>query len=419
MHFRRHEELPRYSMKLAILGTDFHILQLATAARAAGHEFVWVGDVRPSDASAIGRLAADSTDRTNTWELLLDRGTVDGILVGHGAATADLRAEQLKRIAAEGVPMLVVHPILESVLPYYEIDMARRESRGIVQHYNPLFEFPAAPRLSEWVRDGHPTIGTIHQLTCERRVSSGDRGTVLAAVARDVELVAAVAESIKRVSAIGPSTPDSSFASLQIQMTTTNVASVRWSVGAMATNRTGLTLTLLGEQGSVSLRVDDNSSRAASTWQLASAVDGREDSESEQTFDPAASAIQRFTSAISTPTSADAPEQSTWQAATRAMEVVDAVELSLQKGRTIEVFQQQLTERLAFRGTMAAFGCGLLLLAFLAIVVIAILGGAEGMVREKMAPAWPLLLLAVLAFFLLLQAIPLLAQKRHDQEPPS
>ena len=101
------------------------------------------------------------------------------------------------------------------------------------------------------------------------------------------------------------------------------------------------------------------------------------------------------------------------------MEVVDAVELSLQKGRTIEVFQQQLTERLAFRGTMAAFGCGLLLLAFLAIVVIAILGGAEGMVREKIAPAWPLLLLAVLAFFLLLQAIPLLAQKRHDQEPPS
>jgi len=250
-------------------------------------------------------------------------------------------------------------------------------------------------------------------------VSSGDRVTVLAALARDVELVAAVAGSVKRVSAIGPGTPDSSFASLQIQLTTTHVGSVRWSVGAMATSRTGLTLTLLGERGSVSLRVDDDSSNPVSTWQLASAVDGREESESEQTFDAAASTIQRFALAIATPTSADAPEVSTWQAATRAMEVVDAVELSLQKGRTIEVFQQQLTERLAFRGTMAAFGCGLLLLAFLAVVVIAILGGAEGMVREKIAPAWPLLLLAILAFFLLLQAIPLLAQKRRDKEPPS
>jgi predicted dehydrogenase len=408
-------------MKLAILGTDFDILQLASAARAGGHEFVWVGDVRPSDASAIRHLVADSADRASSWELLLDRGTVDGILVGHGAATADLRAEQLKRIAAEGVPMLVVHPILESVLPYYEIDMARRESRGIVQHYNPLFEFPAVPRLSEWVRDGHPAIGTIHQLSCDRRVSSGDRSTVLGTLARDVELMAAVAGSIKRVSAIGPSAPDSSFASLQVQMTTTDVAAVRWSVGAIATNRAELTLRLVGERGSVSvsLGVDNDASNSTSTWQLTSAAGGDEQSEPAQNVDTAASAIQRFVSAIVTPTSAEAPEVSTWQAATRAMEVVDAVELSLQKGRTIDVFQQQLTERLAFRGTMAAIGCGLLLLAFLAVVVIAILGGAEGMVREKIAPAWPLLLLAVLGFFLLLQAIPLLAQKRHNKEPPS
>src|SRR5207248_1992378 len=109
---------------------------------------------------------------------------------------------------------------------------------------------------------------------------------------------------------------------------------------------------------------------------------------------------------------------STWEAATRAMEVVDAAELSLQKGRTIEVYQQQLTERLAFRGTMAAMGCGLLLVAFLAVVVVAVLGGAEGIVRQKVAPAWPLVLLAVLAFFLLLQAVPLLVRKSNRNEIP-
>lgn len=89
------------------------------------------------------------------------------------------------------------------------------------------------------------------------------------------------------------------------------------------------------------------------------------------------------------------------------MEVVDAVELSLQKGRTIEVFQKQLTEKLAFRGTMAALGCGLLLIAFFAVVAVAVLGGAEGIVGQKILPAWPLLMLGVLAFFLLLQAVPL------------
>ena len=112
---------------------------------------------------------------------------------------------------------------------------------------------------------------------------------------------------------------------------------------------------------------------------------------------------------------------STWDAATRAMEVVDAATLSLQKGRTIEVFQQQLTERLAFRGTMAAMGCGLLLMAFMVLVAVGIFGGIEGGQRRHLIESWSLVLLALLAFFLLLQAVPFLAgKKRRDQaEPPA
>ena len=82
----------------------------------------------------------------------------------------------------------------------------------------------------------------------------------------------------------------------------------------------------------------------------------------------------------------------------------------------MEVFQQQLTERLAFRGTMAAIGCGLLLLAFFAVVGVAMIGGVEGVLRPRLAGAWPLIVLAVLAFFLLLQAVPMLAQKRRTAE---
>jgi hypothetical protein len=93
------------------------------------------------------------------------------------------------------------------------------------------------------------------------------------------------------------------------------------------------------------------------------------------------------------------------------MEVVDAVELSLEKGRTIDVYQQQLTERTAFRGTMAALGCGLLMFGFVAIILVTLLGGAEGAVGRRLLPGWPAVLLAVLALFLALQVIPLLVQK--------
>ena len=104
---------------------------------------------------------------------------MDGVLVGHGTATSDLRTEQLKRLVAERVSVLVVHPIFESVLPYYEIDMTRRESNGLVQHYNPTAELSILGQLGTWARDGHPELGRIHQVTCEREsVGSNVRNCV-------------------------------------------------------------------------------------------------------------------------------------------------------------------------------------------------------------------------------------------------
>jgi hypothetical protein len=417
-------------MKLAILGSDEEILQLAAAARDAGHELVWLGDIRREEDAALGKLAPDQTVWKREWELLLAQGVVDGVIVGRGLAGAELRAEQLKRLVVESVPVLVVHPIFDSVLPYYEIDMTRRETGGIVQHFNPVMGGAAVAELSDWVRDGHPDVGAIQQVTCERYANGASRAVVLAHLAQDVELLAAVAGDIRRVSAIGPAALDSSFGSLQVQMTAANVPSVRWSVGSTSGGAMGLQLALVGEWGSVTLHQSDVGDGAVG-WQLAMISSGNHTDVAEEDVDAARLAIDRFAAAIGTrrtegEVTIEAPSpyplhkgedsSSTWAAATRDMEVVDAVELSLQKGRTIEVFQQQLTERLAFRGTMAALGCGLLLIAFCTVVAIAAIGGAEGLLGKRIAPAWPLAMLAVLAFFLLLQAVPLLVAKPKKRE---
>jgi hypothetical protein len=203
-------------------------------------------------------------------------------------------------------------------------------------------------------------------------------------------------------------------------MKTDQASSVRWSVGSRSNHGNALETTLVGERGSVTLHAWDAATNDFPAWRLTTTADGQRNEQTLQPSDAAKIAIDRLAAAIaekkrssnlSEATISVPAAGSTWEAATRAMEVVDAVTLSLEKGRTIDVFQQQLTERLAFRGAMAALGCGLLLVSFFVIVVITLLGGAEGAGGQPLAPFWPLALLGVLAFFLVLQAVPLLASK--------
>lgn len=400
-------------MKLAILGTDSDILQLAAAAVAQGHVISWVADIRPQDADALRTLAPSLADQATEWELVLDRGTANAVLVGRGMASSELRAEQFKRIAAEAMPMLAVHPATDSVLPYYEVDMARREMGGVVSHYNPLANHPVFVELAKWVREGHPTIGPIHQVTCERRIADASRANVIRCLARDVEPLAIVAGDIRRVSAIGPSIDQPSYASLQVQMTCAAIASVRWSIGSSAGAEGDLVMTLVGQRGSIRLLAFDNGvPLEPRQWQLETIVAGGSQPQTLEPRDAAGVAVREFTRAAAARSDAQRREMSTWSAATRSMEVIDAVELSLEKGRTLDVHQQQFTERLAFRGSMAALGCGVLLVGFAVLTLVSLFGAAEGKERRLLISSWPIILLAVLAFFLLLQCAPLLVAKR-------
>ena len=397
-------------MKLAVLGTDDDVLRLMAAAVSQGHNITWIGDLRAADERAASRFTPRLMDRASEWEIVLDQAIADAVLVGRGTAADDLRAEQLKRLAAEAMPLLAVHPAVDSVLPYYEIDMARRETGGIVRHYNPQAGHPVAIELAAWMREGHPAVGAIHQLTCERRVASPDRKAAMRCLARDIELLAMVAGPIRRVTAIGPRPSDSSFASLQVQMMCDGPASLRWSVGSPTRSGEALRLALVGDRGALNIVVPDEGSPDGDwTWQIEIADGSQSDRVPLASFDAADEAIEQLAASVSQSDDRENSERSTWEAATQAMEVVDAIELSLQKGRTIDVHQQQLTERLAFRGTMAALGCALLLGGFVVTVLVTLLAGAAGGAGRRIVLSWPIVLLAVLACFLLLQAVPLLA----------
>ena len=159
-------------------------------------------------------------------------------------------------------------------------------------------------------------------------------------------------------------------------------------------------VTLIGERGKLEILIANDNTN--DNWVCISSPSDHELDPAMWGADLPGAAIDQLAAALAAENIA-ANERSTWQAATRAMELVDAVQLSLHRGRTVEILHQQLTEQLAFRGVMSAFGCGLLLLGMLVLVLVGVLGDTLGI---SLFGWWPFGLGLLLLLFLLLQLVP-------------
>lgn len=388
-------------MKLALLGTDIESLDLARAAEAAGHTIVWFGDVA-DDCPAFTTWPGQ--DEGDTWEVLLDGSLVDAVIVGRGNATSDLRCEQVQLLTKSGMPVLTTFPLIDAVLAYYEIDMARGESHAVLQHYNPLTEQHAIiQQCAAWIADGHPELGAIEQVVWERPLAERTQANVLKHFSRDVELLAAVAERLNRLGALGSPDEAATYAGLSVQLLGKSEVPVRWQVGPIEQTKNSR-LGLIAQNGKLTVEFDPS----GQALEVLVSKEGQTETTLLEPTDAAAQAIARL---------ANSKEggASTWLCALTAMELTDTIEISLRRGRMIEVHEKQLTEQLAFKGTMSALGCGLLLVLPPLLLFCGWLAELVGL-PISVTKAWPYVLLLVLAIFLLLQFLPKIVYGPHDEQ---
>ncbi|HEX6960532.1 MAG TPA: hypothetical protein VF175_01585 [Lacipirellula sp.] len=366
-------------MKLALLGADVESLQLAEAAAAAGHEIAWQADT----AAGMAGQWEGPHGAGGDWRQLLDAETTDAVIVGHGAGGDELRAHQVQELVRLDRPVLTTFPLFGSVLTYFEIDMARTESGAIVQHFNPLAEAAELSDAAEWIERGHPELGAIEQVNGTRRLDDRSRELVLWHFARDVEMLGKVAGRLDRVGAhAGAEGQEPNYAALSVQLLGPSGVPVRWSVEPPA-GREGLTLTFVFQRGRLSFDFD-----ASGRWESAP-PDAK----------AAAKVVERFAATVE----AGDSWASTWPDALHAMELTDSIEISLRRGRMIDVHHQQLTEHLAFKGTMAAAGCAMLFLLVPLYFFVAWIAGRFGVPIGQFAPH---VLFGVLALFLAMQLLP-------------
>lgn len=402
-------------MKLAILGADPTTVELARAAVASGlHTVDWVCEIEPDSPSASElRSVARMARPADQWESFLDLTLIDAVIVGR-ASDEDRRIEQLRKLIQVGMPVIVSHPVADSMLIYYELDMIRRESGAIVLPYLPGRLHPAIQQLAQLANAPDSPLGKPEQLVMERLLGDRGRDQVLGQFSRDVDLIRAVVGEISRIGAMGSTTEQSSLANLGVQMSGPGGILARWSVGPTSGGPSAR-VTLSGSSQSAALNVP-----AAGAWTLAmgGASAGHEE---YAAWDPGRAALDELAGAI-----AGKQAKPDWVDACRDVELSETIERSLRKGRNVDLHYEEYTEEGTFKGLMTSLGCGLLMGGLALVVAVALVENVARALKRPipLVDRWPYLLVGLLGVFLLMQLFTLLFARdepkdRPDRSPPN
>jgi myo-inositol 2-dehydrogenase/D-chiro-inositol 1-dehydrogenase len=377
-------------MKLALLGVDDNTAALAEAAVDAGHAIIAIYDPGSLTAKDVAAWAP-GIQVVDDWQTLMADSRAEAVIVARARLGAeDVRTDQLRALIQAEVPLLVAHPVVGSMLAYYELDMSRQDNDCPLLPYVPARWHPAIDRLVGIVGQQETSpIGLIEQVVVERSFSQRRREDVLAWFARDVSVMRVLAGELNKLGAMTTANTGETteLANLNIQMSGPSGVLARWSVGS-GDPAPGARLTLIGRRGKAMLYMPE----ASDAWKLELPTDDGTIAETFADWDPEAEGIDEFEAAI-----AGEAATPTWIDACRDMELVDAVQRSLERGRTIDLHFEEQTEDSTFKGMMAAGGCLLLMLVLGVLMLVAVVG------QGRIFSFWPLVLVAVLVVFLGLQ----------------
>lgn len=398
-------------LRFALLGRDPLFDPLLAEISASPHRLAWT---EPTDGTS------------SAWEALLLGDLADVVLVGRGQA--ELREDQLRRLVQAAIPTVVAHPGSLAPLFCYELDMICRENGCTLLQYYPGQDHPAVFQLKHLVEHAtsiggqyNSDLGNIEQIAFERRLEMRDQSAVLDQLARDIDLLISFASTQTKVLALASGEGDRAYGGLNVQFTGPDKIVSRWSV-LPGNHESSGRIVVTGDRGQATLEMPDD----LNLWQLnLDAVEGKSSLNqlSDRRADPTSldrivSAVQQQkTSLESEPASSarigNATRNERWFQACQSIDLLDAVQRSIAKGRTIELHFEDYTSEATFKGRMAAIGCAILMLGLMTCMfgfVSDLFSGIyQRMLGKQLPPVsrwWPWLLLAGLLGFLLIQVLP-------------
>jgi hypothetical protein len=400
-------------MKFALLGVDEDVWRLAQSL-AARDEHELAAIFEPGNyARELFRLAPHA-ETSAAWDTLALEGVVDAVIIGRGAPV-ETRIEQLKVIVQALVPVVALHPACEYIVGY-ELEMIRADVGGTLVPYYPGMLHPLLRELPQLVgslaprdhaRESPFSLGSIAHLAFERSLAVRERDAVLAQLARDADMIRQVLGPIKQVSAMG-NLPDHGPVQLSVQMTTTSGILARWSLEPVVEQPRGL-LTLTGSEGKAICQLPPDA-----PWHLKITGPVALERVYDQ-FDEPALLCEQLAATLG----AAREFSPAWLEVCRAAEIAETTPRCIRRGKTIELFNEELTEASAFKGVMAVGGCLFLMLGLLVLFIVAMVEGV-GIPAHRFGlwANWPVYLFAAFFGFLLLQLLQVFARGNAAKRKP-
>jgi len=391
-------------MKIALLGIDSQAALLADEILAhPDHELSRVFEASPADlpqAATAGTVFAG-----DDWAGLINPGAADAVVVARGPE--ERRTEQLRGLAQAEMPLVLVHPACSAILAF-ELDMIRTDTQTPMIAWVAGSQRPLFKKLREVAADRGPdALGPVEQIVMTRRLADRTRGAVLTQLATDAFLLRRLLGGVRRVSASGADPADEQFGNLVVTLAAESGAVARWAIDPVAA-AAGASLVLIGARGRATLEM----AAEPGDWSL-TVGEGETAQETrcgEDEWREPAAVLTQLEQAV-----ADSARESNWPAAGRALEIVDATERGLRRGKTIELYDEAHTEEETFKGLMAAGGCLTLLLTLAILVIMTMIDGLRPPFRDHFLwRIWPVYVLTPILIFLLLQTL-----KFAFREPPA
>lgn len=302
------------------------------------------------------------------------------------------RADRLKYILRlDPIDLVLSMPLADKPDIYYELSLVQSETRIRVLPLAPEADHPAIDRVGELLLERK--LGGVRWLEWTQPVGDGEKGAYrfLGGWGWVRELLG----EIETISATG-SSPEADRARQVVatgRARTDLVVTARWLAGGptrleiqadeglvrcdFPEGVAGPVRVELGDDRVETIAVDPPATRWLARWDKMRLA--------EEDLEP-------------------------WRAATRSIELAEAVERSLQKGRAVDLTYDEVTEEASFKSVMTMIGCSLVWLTLL----VAILAAAG-------VPYVGYLVLPALVVFVLLQSLRRVARRQSrapDAEEP-